>query len=71
MCSQKDVVVEFLSGLSVLELSELVKEFETKFGVKSNHIIEDLSCNNLKISKKCKVKKGSFERNFLRGVKKN
>lgn len=69
MCSQKDVV-EFLSDLSVLELSELIKEFETKFGVKSKPIIEGLSCNNLKTSKKCKVRKGSFEINFLRGVKK-
>ena len=30
--SKKDVL-EYISGLSVLELSELVKEFEEKFGV--------------------------------------
>jgi len=29
----KDQVVEFISNMSVLELSELVKEFEEKFGV--------------------------------------
>jgi len=29
----KEDVLEYISGLSVLELSELVKEFEEKFGV--------------------------------------
>jgi len=29
----KDDVIEFISNMSVLELSELVKEFEEKFGV--------------------------------------
>lgn len=29
----KDDVIEFISNMSVLELSELVKEFEDKFGV--------------------------------------
>lgn len=29
----KDQVVEFIANMSVLELSELVKEFEEKFGV--------------------------------------
>ena len=29
----KDQVIEFISNMSVLELSELVKEMETKFGV--------------------------------------
>ena len=29
----KDDVIEFISNMSVLELSELVKELETKFGV--------------------------------------
>ena len=29
----KDQVVEFISNMSVLELSQLVKEFEEKFGV--------------------------------------
>ncbi len=29
----KDQVIEFISSMSVLELSELVKEFEEKFGV--------------------------------------
>ncbi len=33
MAISKDDVLEFISGLSVLELSELVKEFEEKFGV--------------------------------------
>ncbi|WP_035235621.1 50S ribosomal protein L7/L12 [Desulfobacter vibrioformis] len=29
----KDDVIEFISNMSVLELSELIKEFEDKFGV--------------------------------------
>ena len=33
MAITKEDVLEFISGLSVLELSELVKEFEEKFGV--------------------------------------
>ncbi|WP_103641063.1 50S ribosomal protein L7/L12 [Campylobacter concisus] len=33
MAITKEDVLEFLSNLSVLELSELVKEFEEKFGV--------------------------------------
>lgn len=33
MSVTKDQVVEFISNMSVLELSELVKEFEEKFGV--------------------------------------
>jgi large subunit ribosomal protein L7/L12 len=33
MATTKEDVLEFISGLSVLELSELVKEFEEKFGV--------------------------------------
>ncbi|MDQ7067568.1 MAG: hypothetical protein Q9M40_06125, partial [Sulfurimonas sp.] len=33
MAVTKEDVLEFISGLSVLELSELVKEFEEKFGV--------------------------------------
>jgi large subunit ribosomal protein L7/L12 len=33
MAITKDDVIEFISNLSVLELSELVKEFEEKFGV--------------------------------------
>ena len=33
MASTKEDVLEFISNLSVLELSELVKEFEEKFGV--------------------------------------
>ncbi len=32
MAISKEDVLEFISGLSVLELSELVKEFEEKFG---------------------------------------
>lgn len=30
--SLEDSIIEFISGRSVLELSELVKEFEEKFG---------------------------------------
>ena len=33
MAITKEDVVNFISNMSVLELSELVKEFETKFGV--------------------------------------
>lgn len=33
MAVTKDDVVEFISGMSVLELSELIKEMEEKFGV--------------------------------------
>jgi len=33
MAITKDDVVEFIANMSVLELSELVKEFEEKFGV--------------------------------------
>lgn len=33
MAISKEDVLEFISGLTVLELSELVKEFEEKFGV--------------------------------------
>jgi large subunit ribosomal protein L7/L12 len=33
MAITKEDVLEYISGLTVLELSELVKEFENKFGV--------------------------------------
>ena len=33
MAITKEDVLEYISGLTVLELSELVKEFEEKFGV--------------------------------------
>ncbi len=33
MAISKEDVLDYISGLSVLELSELVKEFEEKFGV--------------------------------------
>jgi large subunit ribosomal protein L7/L12 len=33
MAVKKDDVVEFISGMSVLELSEFIKELEEKFGV--------------------------------------
>lgn len=33
MAITKDDVIEFISNMSVLELSELIKEFEEKFGV--------------------------------------
>jgi large subunit ribosomal protein L7/L12 len=33
MATSKEDVLNYISGLSVLELSELVKEFEEKFGV--------------------------------------
>ncbi|MGB6289057.1 MAG: 50S ribosomal protein L7/L12, partial [Desulfobulbales bacterium] len=33
MAVKKDDVVEFISSMSVLELSEFIKELEEKFGV--------------------------------------
>lgn len=33
MAVTKDEVIDFISNMSVLELSELIKEFEEKFGV--------------------------------------
>ncbi|MDR0408098.1 MAG: 50S ribosomal protein L7/L12 [Campylobacteraceae bacterium] len=39
MAITKEDVLEFISKLSVLELSELVKEFETKFGVSAAPVV--------------------------------
>ncbi|CAI8229323.1 MAG: 50S ribosomal protein L7/L12 [Sulfurovum sp.] len=38
MAISKEDVLEYISGLSVLELSELVKEFEEKFGVSAQPV---------------------------------
>ena len=38
MAISKEDVLEFISNLSVLELSELVKEFEEKFGVSAQPV---------------------------------
>ena len=38
MATTKEDVLEFISNLSVLELSELVKEFEEKFGVSAQPV---------------------------------
>ncbi len=38
MAITKEDVLEFISGLSVLELSGLVKEFEEKFGVSAQPV---------------------------------
>lgn len=38
MAVTKEDVLEFISNLSVLELSELVKEFEEKFGVSAQPV---------------------------------
>ncbi|MGD9717953.1 MAG: 50S ribosomal protein L7/L12 [Sulfurimonadaceae bacterium] len=38
MAVTKQDVLEFISGLSVLELAELVKEFEEKFGVSAQPV---------------------------------
>ncbi|HIP25562.1 MAG TPA: 50S ribosomal protein L7/L12 [Archaeoglobus profundus] len=38
MAISKEDVLEFISGLSVLELSELVKEFEEKFQVSAQPV---------------------------------
>ena len=39
MAITKEDVLEFISNLSVLELSELVKEFEEKFGVSAAPVV--------------------------------
>jgi len=39
MAVTKEQVIEFIAGLSVLELSELVKEFEEKFGVCAQPVV--------------------------------
>ncbi|EAJ0315251.1 50S ribosomal protein L7/L12 [Campylobacter coli] len=39
MAISKEDVLEFISNLSVLELSELVKEFEEKFGVSATPVM--------------------------------
>ncbi len=39
MAITKEEVLEFISNLSVLELSELVKEFEEKFGVSAAPVV--------------------------------
>lgn len=39
MAVNKEDVLEFISSLSVLELSELVKEFEEKFGVSAAPVV--------------------------------
>lgn len=39
MAVSKEDVLEFISNLSVLELSELVKEFEEKFGVSAAPVV--------------------------------
>jgi len=38
MAVTKEDVLEYIAGLSVLELSELVKEFEEKFGVSAQPV---------------------------------
>jgi len=38
MATTKEDVLEFIGNLSVLELSELVKEFEEKFGVSAQPV---------------------------------
>lgn len=39
MAISKNDVLDYISGLSVLELSELVKEFEEKFGVSAAPVV--------------------------------
>lgn len=39
MAISKNDVLEYISGLSVLELSELVREFEEKFGVSAAPVV--------------------------------
>lgn len=65
MCRQKnnEEILEFICGLSVLELSELVAEFERGFGVKAKPIIQ----MEQKVKVKKNFKKGTFEKKFFRG----
>ncbi len=65
MCRQKneEEILEFICGLSVLELSELIAEFESKFDVKANPIIQ----TGQKVKVKKNLKKGTFEKKFFRG----
>lgn len=39
MAVTKEQVIEFIANLTVLELSELVKEFEEKFGVSAQPVV--------------------------------
>ncbi len=48
MAISKNDVLDFISGLSVLELSELIHEFELKFGVKAEPVIVNSDANNTK-----------------------
>lgn len=42
MAISKEDILEYISGLSVLELSELVKEFEEKFSITATPITIDI-----------------------------
>ena len=48
MAISKNDVLDFISGLSVLELSELIHEFELKFGVKAEPVVVNSDTNNTK-----------------------
>ncbi len=53
MAISKEDILEYISGLSVLELSELVKEFEEKFGVTAQPVavaMEESSDCDIKVS---------------------
>lgn len=63
--SKSEEILEFISGLSVLELSELIKKFEYKFGVKAKQI-ENKEEKQQKRNSIC-LKKGSFQKRFFRG----
>ena len=48
MAISKTDVLNLISGLSVLELSELIKGFEDKFGVKAEPVVVNSDTNNTK-----------------------
>ncbi len=62
---KNEEILEFISGLSVLELSELIKEFEYKFGVKAKQIENKKEKQQKRNS--ISLKKGSFQKRFFRG----
>ena len=46
----KDDVIEFISGMTVLELSDFVKELEEKFGVTAAAPVAGGTCGSGRIS---------------------
>lgn len=61
--NKQEEILEYIAGLSVLELSELINEFESTFKVKAKKIEVN---ENIK-QNRTKFKKGSYQKKFLRG----